>query len=257
MLTCLGSLPTHPTGICFKGECGFVSNRECVNGKVREVRATSDKPYVKATKGNLHLFADDLQKVTIQGGEVEYVFPGRDPLNVAGMADDVSAHTQDIGDLKQDISDFKQTVDVTIADKFLAVDQTIVDLNVKTQGAITEVKENFKETVDATLTPAVESLSFRMLKLEGACNYASSWEKTPASGDTLENFKAPVCETITLCKATVEFQFKAPTVTSDRVCQAIKKCTATQFIRSEFTDTSDRVCQAVKTCTDKKECVKR
>jgi hypothetical protein len=191
--------------------------------------------------------------VTIQGGEVEYILPGRNALNVAGMADDVST-------LKQEVNDFKQTVDVTIADKFLAVDQTIVDLNVKTQGAITEVKENFKETVDATLTPAVdtltaasEDLKFRVKKLEATCNYATSWQKTPASGSTLENFKAPVCETTSVCNAEVEFQTGAPTVNSDRVCKTIRKCTATQYSTAEATVFTDRQCDALRVCTSKEQ----
>jgi hypothetical protein len=221
----------------------------------RDARSIAEKPYVKAKDGNLHLFADDLKKVTIQGGEIEYLLPGREPVTVATMADDISG--------------IKETADVnyvTIADKFVAVDKTIADYNVATQGAIeeanvatqgaiAEVKENFKETVDATLTPAVDSLSFRMLKLEGACNYASSWEKTPASGTTIDNFKAPVCATISTCKAKEEFQSKAPTVTSDRVCKAITQCTSTQFIRSEATEASDRVCQTAKKCTVNKEYV--
>jgi CHASE3 domain sensor protein len=78
-----------------------------------------------------------------------------------------------------------------LADRADSADQEIIrletDLGQTLTDKINEVEENFKEVVDATLTPAVENLALRMLKLETVCGH-TQYEVATFSGDTVQSF---------------------------------------------------------------------
>ena len=119
---------------------------------------------------------------------------------------------------------------------------------------IKSVEGNFKNTVDATLTPAVNSLTettaalqFRILKLESVCAF-DQFTKVPASGNTVENFKRPDCRDYMRCKKGKEFESKAPTKTTDRQCQAAKTCDSSEFIAAEVSEKKDRECRKLTVC---------
>jgi hypothetical protein len=180
--------------------------------------------------------------------QVEYLLPDRAPVTMTAMVD----HMTNLTDRADSAVARADSADKEILRLETDLGQTLTD-------KINEVEENFKEVVDATLTPAVDSLTassadlgFRLLKLETACNNVQ-YEKIAASGDTLENFKPPTCAAVTICKDKVEFETKAPTATSDRACQVTTICTDAQFIKSEVTEKSNRVCQATTVCAVGKE----
>ena len=114
--------------------------------------------------------------------------------------------------------------------------------------------------VDATLTPAVDSLTetaallkLRILRLETACDY-NEFEKVSSKGETLDDFQAAVCVAVGNCKVGQQFETAAPTKTTDRVCQAAKRCKKDEeYMSVDVTATKDRECTALTKCTEKEE----
>jgi hypothetical protein len=142
-----------------------------------------------------------LSRWIVPAGQVEYLLTGRDPLDFGTIVDAVTNLGARADTLGEEIEDTKAVLGKTLSDKVAAVE------------------ENFKETVDATLTPAVKTLTteqvqlkLRLLKLESACTF-EEFQKEAPTGDTLDSFVAAVCGKITQCEEGKEYETKAPTST--------------------------------------------
>ena len=122
--------------------------------------------------------------------QVEYLLPDRAPVTVTAMVDHMTNLTDraDSAVARADSADHEIT---NLTDRADSADKEILrletDLGQTLTDKINEVEENFKEVVDATLTPAVENLALRMLKLETVCGH-TQYEVATFSGDTVQSF---------------------------------------------------------------------
>eukprot|EP00729_Bicosta_minor_P023465 gene23465-30937_t len=230
-------------GVCFKRKCLYAQDPECVDG-ARVVKSLRfEKPKVATADMNLKISVDHQKKISLAAAEVEFLLTDRPPVSVA-VLDRITTQLNsradtseaDITRLEGEITETKEVLGKDLSDKIKAVEG------------------NFKNTVDATLTPAVNSLTettvalkFRILKLESVCAF-DQFTKVPASGNTVENFKRPDCRDYVRCKKGKEFESKAPTKTTDRECQAAKICDSSEFIAAEVSEKKNRECRKLTVC---------
>merc|ERR1711871_1939403 len=57
-----------------------------------------------------------------------------------------------------------------------------------------------------------------------------------------------VCQSLTMCNYSTQYESSAPTRTSDRACAPLTTCTSTEYISTRKTQTSNRVCSAHRLC---------